>query len=297
MILAPLRGVTVRTFRKVFAKAILQYGFTEAVTPFITANPGIDPLKDRELRPGGEAERIFLTPQFIGKDPEALRFCLERIKAHGYATADLNCGCPYPMVRNKFRGSGLLKTRDVLLRMIETGCNVMGPGAFSVKTRLGVDRTDELLGLIGEIGGFPLRFLTVHARTARQMYEGDCDMAAFRAVAEAARVPVVFNGEAAAEEGRLVFPEPGIGDLRIADVMIGRAFVKALAMREDIGQLLEDYISESFAEFGSERAVLGRMKELLAYWTQIPAWASVWRSAKMARTVDELRICLDCLRM
>ena len=114
MILAPLRGVTVRTFRKVFSEALAEYGFTEAFTPFITANPGVDPLKDRELR-FGEGGSLLVTPQFIGKDPSALRYCLERIKAHGYRTADLNCGCPYPMVRNKFRGSGLLKTRDVLI--------------------------------------------------------------------------------------------------------------------------------------------------------------------------------------
>lgn len=295
MILAPLRGVTVRTFRKVFSEVLAEYGFTEAFTPFITANPGVDPLKDRELRlcEGiGEGGSLLVTPQFIGKDPSALRFCLERIKAHGYRTADLNCGCPYPMVRNKFRGSGLLKTRDNLMRMIEVGCDVMGEGAFSIKTRLGVDRTDELLGLMHEINGFPLRFLTVHARTARQMYDGECDMAAFREVASLAKIPLVFNGDAELAEGRVKFPLSGIGDIRLADVMIGRAFVRELSKREDIGELIERYISESFAEFGSERAVLGRMKELLAYWAHFHSWARVWRSAKMARTIEEFKLSL-----
>ena len=41
MILAPLRGVTIRCFRESFAEALDEYGFTEAVTPFITANAGI----------------------------------------------------------------------------------------------------------------------------------------------------------------------------------------------------------------------------------------------------------------
>ena len=291
MILAPLRGVTVRTFRKVFSEALAEYGFTEAFTPFITANPGVDPLKDRELR-FGEGGSLLVTPQFIGKDPSALRYCLERIKAHGYRTADLNCGCPYPMVRNKFRGSGLLKTRDVFMRMIEAGCDVMGEGAFSIKTRLGVDRTDELLELIHEINGFPLRFLTVHARTARQMYDGECDMVAFREVASLVKIPLVFNGDAEMEEGRVKFPQGGIGDVRLADVMIGRAFVRELSKHEDIAELLERYILESFAEFGSERAVLGRMKELLAYWAHFPSWARVWRSAKMARTIEELKLSL-----
>ena len=49
LILAPLRGVTIRCFRETFAAEIAEAGFTEAVTPFITANAGVDPLKDREL--------------------------------------------------------------------------------------------------------------------------------------------------------------------------------------------------------------------------------------------------------
>ena len=93
MILAPLRGVTIRCFRETFAEEIRAVGFTEAITPFITANAGYDPLKDRELRDRGSGIRdqgLRVTPQFIGKDPEALRTCLEKVKAAGYDTADLN---------------------------------------------------------------------------------------------------------------------------------------------------------------------------------------------------------------
>ena len=79
LILAPLRGVTLRCFREVFADVLAEVGFTEAVTPFICANPGLDPLKDRELKPSDfpplRPSNLLLTPQFIGKDPEALRFC------------------------------------------------------------------------------------------------------------------------------------------------------------------------------------------------------------------------------
>ena len=187
MILAPLRGVTIRCFREVFADIIREIGFTEAVTPFIPAMAGSDPLKDRELRDPGSGIRdrgsgVRVTPQFIGKDPVALRECLEKVKAAGFETADLNAGCPYPMVRNKGRGSGLLRTPDVLRRMLEVGCEVMGAGKFSLKVRLGVDRSDELLGLMPIINEFPLRYLTVHARTARQMYEGKCDVERLREI-------------------------------------------------------------------------------------------------------------------
>ena len=288
LILAPLRGVTIRCFRQVFADVIREVGFTEAVTPFITANAGVDPLKDRELKPFASktsnlqppTSNLLITPQFIGKDPEALRFCLERIKSAGYETADLNCGCPFPMVRNKGRGSGILRTPDVLRRMMEVGCEVMGPGRFSVKTRLGVSRPDELLKLMPMINEFPLRFLTVHARTAEQMYEGSCDKASLAKVQEVARVPLVLNGD---------LPLPGRGDSSDG-LMIGRAFLRYLGERDDIGELLDRYVEASVAELSGERPVIGRLKELLAYWKDLPRWRRRWQVAKLARSLVELKV-------
>ena len=294
MILAPLRGVTIRCFRETFAEEIRAAGFTEAITPFITANAGYDPLKDRELQKCSNvrmfecsnADRIKITPQFIGKDPVALRTCLEKIKAVGYDTADLNCGCPFPMVRNKGRGSGILRTPDVLRRMLEVGCEVMGAGKFSMKARLGVDRSDELLKLMPMINEFPLRFLTVHARTARQMYAGVCDAEGLKRVAEVSKVPIVQNGD-------LPFRCPPPPSTSTSSLMIGRSFVRYLGTREDSAELLRRYIAASQAELCGDRPVLGRMKELIAYWKDLPQWRRKWDVIKMCRTVDELRSCLD----
>ena len=289
MILAPLRGVTIRCFRETFAEEIRAAGFTEMITPFIAAMRGCDPLKDRELRAergvrSAECGGLRVTPQFIGKDPAALRECLEKVKAAGYVTADLNCGCPFPMVRNKGRGSGILKTPDVLRSMLEVGCEVMGPGRFSIKARLGVERTDELLGLMPLINEFPLRFLTVHARTARQMYEGRCDWRAVEAVEKAAEVPVVRNGDLVCDGAAAT---PGAGR-----VMVGRAFVRDLGRREDSGELLARYVAASQAELCGDRPVLGRMKELVAYWKDLPRWRRRWDVVKLCRSVDELKSCL-----
>lgn len=277
LLLAPLRGVTIRCFRETFAEAVREAGFAEAVTPFITANAGVEPLKDRELK-GGPPEGIRVTPQFIGKDPAALRHCLERVRSAGWETADLNCGCPFPMVRNKGRGSGLLRTPDVLRRMLDVGCGTMGPGRFSVKARIGVDSPDELLRLMPLLNAYPLRFLVVHARTARQMYEGECDLAALARVESAAEMPVIRNGD-------IGLPSP-----EGASAMVGRAFIRSLASREDIPDLLDRYVASSLDELKSERPVLGRMKELLSYWADLPGWRGRWKVAKMARSLQELRV-------
>ena len=292
MILAPLRGVTIRCFRETFADEIRDAGFTEAITPFITANAGYDPLKDRELEKSSnrriaESSNFKVTPQFIGKDPVALRECLEKVKAAGYDTADLNCGCPFPMVRNKGRGSGILRTPDVLRRMLEVGCAVMGDGRFSIKARLGVDRNDELLKLMPMINEFPLRFLTVHARNARQMYAGICDAEGLKRVAEVSKVPLVFNGDVPFPVPASPFPVP-CSPFPLY-LMIGRSFVRHLGEREDSDELLRRYIDASCAELCGDRPVLGRMKELVSYWKDLPRWRRRWDIIKMCRTVDELK--------
>ncbi len=294
MILAPLRGVTIRCFRETFAEQIREACFTEAITPFLSANPGFDPLKDRELANSSHRDTktqsttgnsvpslplrdtIKVTPQFIGKDPESLRACLLRIKEAGYDTADLNCGCPYPMVRNKGRGSGLLRTPAILEKMIAVGCETMGEGKFSVKARLGFDGNDELLALMPMLNSFPLRFLTVHARNARQMYGGECDWEAFRKVAAVAKMPIVANGDLPLQ------PQ------KDGEVMIGRAFIRQLGMRDDIDELLSRYIDALMAELCGSSPVLGRMKELIAYWKDLPRWKRLWPIVKIARSLDEL---------
>ena len=281
--LAPLRGVTIRTFRAVFGDAIREAGFSGMYAPFIPVNAGFRFSKRlfADILPEeGDVPQTLLVPQAIGKDPTALREWCKAVRDLGYVRADLNAGCPFPMIRRKGRGSGLLRTPDVLERMLAAGCETMGEGHFSVKTRLGVERPDELLALMPIFNRYPLAVLTVHARTARQMYEGEVDRAAFEAVAKVAKVPVMYNGDAP-----VATPIPGRA------VMVGRRFIRALANRPDAPELLRCYVEASRRELCGEAPVLGRMKELLSYWCQEPGWRSRWSSIKMCRSVEELLLC------
>ena len=272
-ILAPLRGVTVRCFRETFAAEIEAAGFSEVVTPFVSAMSGVDPMKDRELRDGPvvPGSRLTVTPQFIGKDPVELRRCLESVKAAGFDTADLNCGCPFPMV-----------TPDVLRCMLEAGCDVMGPGRFSVKARLGVERGDELLSLVPMLNEFPLRFLTVHGRVARQMYEGECDREAVARIVSVAKVPIVLNGDLPPpEDCRGLIPDG------VAGLMIGRAMIRSLGGRNDSRELLRRYAEASRKELFGDSPLLGRMKELVSYWKDLPQWRRRWGLVKVCASAEE----------
>ena len=121
---------------------------------------------------------------------------------------------------------------------------------------------------------FPLRFLAVHARTARQMYGGAVDAAALEAVRAAAKMPVVANGDL---------------DWRGGTGMVGRSFIRYLGTRDDIGDLLRRYIDASAVELCGDRPVLGRIKELVSYWRDLPQWRRRWDLVKICRSADEMR--------
>ena len=140
-----------------------------------------------------------------------------------------------------------------------------------------------------------------------------------RRVEDVARVPVVENGDLAMEGNNRMCGNNRIieltnnrmgGDGRMGgegngldggasdaaqdrggtrERMVGRAFVRHLGAREDIGELLGRYIDASVAELHGERPVLGRMKELIGYWKELPNWRRRWEVVKICRTVGELR--------
>ena len=283
--LAPLRGVTIRAFREVFTEAIRDAGFVGAFAPFIPANPGIRVcdrlLADLKPFPRDVQPTLPLVPQVITKHPDAMRTLLRAFRERGFDRADLNAGCPFPMIVRRGRGSGLLRTPDLLEALLAAGCEEMGPGKFSLKVRLGVESPDDLRALLPRINRYPLAALTVHARTARQMYEGEVDRARFAEILAESANPVIYNGDAELDR---------LGDLPdgVAGVMVGRAFVRALGARADADALLRAYVARSRVELCGDVPVLGRMKELVSYWCTVPRWRRLWSVVKLCHTVDEL---------
>jgi len=294
--LAPLRGVTVRTFRNLQARWF--EAPDRAVSPFIPTFSGakVKPILLKDVDPAlGQA--VPLVPQVIGKDVEQLRTLLHAFKDMGYFCADLNAGCPYPFVAKKGRGAGLMRDAAALGRLLEAGCEEM-PGGFSVKVRLGMDTPDLLLQRMPLINSFPLREVTIHARTARQMYEGKVLLNAFAEAYAACRHPVVYNGDIRTRQDYLrlkaMFPA-------ITRWMIGRGvaidpFLFGRLRRDDapprevarLKGFLDDYAAANTEELYGPASVLGRMKELWGYLHLCLCQGDrVWKSVRVCRTMDE----------
>ena len=296
--LAPLRGVTVRTFRNLHAKWFLPPD--RAVAPFIATVAGlkVKPVLLQDIDPA-HGQAIPIVPQVIGKDPGQLRTLLRAFKDLGYTCADLNAGCPWPFVVKKGRGAGLMRNAQPFAAMLEAGSEEM-PGGFSVKVRLGIDTPDLLAERMALINTFPLREVAIHARTAKQMYEGDVLPDAFAAAAALCQHPVVYNGDIFSLDDFLTMKArfPAINRWMIGRGLAMNPFLigdikEGVPGARDMNRLasfLDDYLDACEKELHGPASVLGRMKELWGYLhTFFPHGDRLWDSIKICRTVDEYR--------
>jgi len=300
--LAPLRGVTGRVFRNEFARCFESPDI--AVAPFVPSVAGdrVKPALLSDIDTSLE-QRIPLVPQVISKDARQLGVMLRAFKELGYDCADLNAGCPWPFVAKKGRGSGLMQDADNFARMLEAGCAGM-PDGFSVKVRLGLKTPDLLLERMDLINSFPLKELAIHARTAKQMYEGDVLLDEFAEAAAACRHPLIYNGDICSVQDFLTlkkrFPE-------ITRWMIGRGLAVDLFLMEsiragnpverDLDKLkcfLDAYLQACELELCGNNPLMGRMKELWSYLhTGLMQGKRIWDSIKICRSADEYRRVID----
>ncbi len=297
LILAPLRGVTGLRFRQAFVAHMR--GLDRAVAPFIATvqGPRVKPEILRGIDPAAQPAGLPLIPQVIGKDPAQLRVMLGAMRALGYADVDLNAGCPWPFVAKKGRGAGLLRDEAALGAMLEAGCDALGPGHFSLKVRLGLDDAALLPKRLPLIQSFPLRELCVHPRTARQMYEGTVDLEAFARVAEACRLPLVYNGDirTLGDFLRLSARFPAVRRWMLGRGLVANPFLaESIRAGEDTRDLTRfqawhaDLLERYAADAPGDHALLGHLKELWAYLA--PTFRDgqrLWDALKLTRTRAE----------
>lgn len=299
--LAPLRGVTGRAFRQTFVRHFS--GLDRAVTPFLSTLQGsrIRPAHLAEILPAHNAG-LPLVPQVIGKSPDELHTLLAAIRGLGYACADLNAGCPWPFVVKKGRGAGLLRDAAVLRRMLEAGCAAM-PDGFSIKVRLGIDTPDLLASRLDLLNEFPLREVTIHARTARQMYAGTVDLRAFGDCLARCRHPVVYNGDIRTPQdlARLSVAFPSVAGWMIGRGLVADPFlaerIRGATGPRDLARLkafLDDYLAASQQELFGPAALLGRLKELWSYLhVSLAGGDRLWKTIRVSRRVEEYRPAVD----
>ena len=160
--------------------------------------------------------------QLAGSEAQALVRDAKALLPLPIAGINLNVGCPSPLVNRHGAGAGLLRElprlREVCLALRE----VIPPGRFSIKCRLGWASSEEFPEVLAAIREAEPDMLIVHARTRRALYGGQPERECVRLAVQRMVCPVLANGdinspEQAEEWVRLVGP---------AGLMCGRGAVR-----------------------------------------------------------------------
>lgn len=188
---APIQGYTDHVYRK--AHYELAGGISTYYSPFIRLEHGeARPHDIRDISAENNAG-VPLVPQIIAADASELKKLTDVVRNDGYRRIDLNMGCPHPPQTGHGRGAGLLARPDAV-REIMSEIARTADMKFSVKMRLGMEAPDEWLQLMNILNDTPLEHITLHARTARQMYRGTPDLEMFDAFLQECRHRVIYNG-------------------------------------------------------------------------------------------------------
>lgn len=225
---APLQGYTEAPWRTLHHQ--LFGGVDAYYTPFVRQEKGEFRPKDlRDIAPEHNAGVPFV-PQLIASRPEELRSLLVLFASQGYREADLNLGCPFPLQARLHRGAGILPYPEEVVALCDE-LKRHPSMRFSVKMRLGWERSDEWEHILPLFDDLPLTRVVLHPRVGRQQYKGTVDEAAFARFAEACRHPLVYNGDLTTAEQvmRLMERYPSL-----EGVMLGRGLLARPCLADEV---------------------------------------------------------------
>ena len=289
---APMEGLTDSIYRRLHHKYFT--GVDSYYMPFLspTIHRTLTNREDREL-PMADSVDFRAVPQLLTKVAEDFLWAARQCADRGYDEVNLNIGCPSGTVVSKGKGSGMLRDVEALDRFLDEVFH-SAPLPVSVKTRLGLERSEEFPAILGVLNRYPIKELTVHPRVRKQFYDGDVDMEMFRYAAANSRNKLCYNGDITSLEQAAAiaaeFPNVEavmIGRGLIADPgMLGSHADKA-ALEQFMDALLEEYI----VCFGGARNAMFRLKENWGFLhNRFEGCDKLWKRLRKTTDVEEYRM-------
>ncbi len=166
--------------------------------------------------------------QLYGSDADILAQGAQWCVDNGAQVVDINMGCPVDKVTKKDGGSKLMCDVDRTLSMFEQLREALPKHVpLTAKMRLGWNHQAKLDGVASTLAvGLCERgaaMITVHGRTTKQKFKGECDLDGIKRVVDDVRahnpgVPVIGNGDIKSENDVIAM----MHHTGCAGVMIGR---------------------------------------------------------------------------
>jgi nifR3 family TIM-barrel protein len=157
--------------------------------------------------------------QIFGSEPALMAEAARMVADAGADIVDINFGCPVRKVTKTGAGATLLDDPDRACRIVESVAAAAGL-PVSVKMRRGLeDGSRTCLDVGPRLVEAGAASLTLHPRSAKQMYTGFADHSLTREFVELVDVPVIASGDVTSKaRAQTVLATTGA-----AAVMVGRA--------------------------------------------------------------------------
>ena len=260
---APMEGITDSIYRRLHHKYFP--GVDVYYMPFLspTVHRQLTNRESREL-PYADTVGFRAVPQLLTKVSEDFLWAAQQCRDRGYDEVNLNLGCPSGTVVAKGKGSGMLRDLDTLNRFLDE-IFATTPLPISIKTRIGINESEEFPAILEVYNRYPIKELTIHPRVRKAFYKGSVDMDMFRYVLEHSKNPLCYNGNLCTQSEIAAFSAEFP---QIKSVMLGRGLIADPGMLSPGGTTVEaleafydELTAEYVREFGGPRNAMFRLKE------------------------------------
>jgi tRNA-dihydrouridine synthase B len=258
VVLAPMAGVSVQAFRRQGRR----FGAGLVCSEMVSC-AGIEHRNERTLgylRVASDEHPLAI--QIFGSDPAVMAEAARMVAAAGADLVDINFGCPVRKVTKTGAGAHLLEHPDLACRITDAVANAVSV-PLSVKMRRGVeDGSRACLELGPRLVDAGAATLTLHPRSAKQMYTGYADHSLTTELVDLVDVPVIASGDVTSHaKAQAVLAATGA-----SAVMVGRGAqgnpwaIREIVFgdaeqpsREEVAAELIHFIRETVRELGERR--------------------------------------------
>src|SRR4051812_29008742 len=259
VVLAPMAGVSVQAFRRQGRR----FGAGLVCSEMVSC-AGIEHRNERTLgylRVAADEHPLAI--QIFGSDPRVMGEAARRVEAAGADLVDINFGCPVRKVTKTGAGATLLDDPARACAIVSAVAEAVDL-PVSVKMRRGLDNGSRACLAVGprlvEAGAATL---TLHPRSARQMYTGEADHALTAELVSLVDVPVIASGDITSHaRAQSVLATTGAAAVMVGRGAQGNPWVLREIVggdaseppREEVAAELILFVRETVRELGERRA-------------------------------------------
>jgi tRNA-dihydrouridine synthase B len=269
LVLAPMAGVSVQAFRRQGRR----FGAGLVCSERLSC-AGLSYKNEKTL---GylriAADEHPLAVQIFGSEPGVMAEAARMVEDAGADLVDINFGCPVRKVTKTGAGATLLDQPDRACAIVDTVANAISV-PVSVKMRRGLQNGSRTCLEVGpKLVESGAASLTLHPRSARQMYTGEADHSLTAELVELVDVPVVASGDIVSRaKAQAVLATTGAEAVMVGRGAQGNPWALSQIMGEDEEPSREEvvaelvlFIRETVRELGEHRAT-GFLKKFYSWY-------------------------------